>query len=161
MKNKGYVVLEDAIRKGLKTVVHKARFEKIYENPTIIFDGGHNQAAIQNLKQTIKQYYNKEKKVYIISILKTKDYKTVIKELMEDTESIFIFTDGAKEKDEVRCYREKEMLYEEALKYRKENLYMNSLEDAIKSAKKEHYDSIIFVIGSFYTYSEVIQILKK
>lgn len=161
LENKGYKVSEGNLRIGLRTVIHKARFEKIYDNPTIIFDGGHNEAAIQNLKQTIKQHYNKEKKVYIISILKTKDYKTVIKELMEDTESIFIFTDGTKQKDEVKCYVEKETLYEEASKYRTRDLYMCSLESAIEKAKQEYKDMVIFVIGSFYTYSEVIEYLRK
>lgn len=161
LKNKGYVVLDEHIRNGLKTVVHKARFETIYSNPTIIFDGGHNEAAIKNLKETIKQHYDKEKKVYIISILKTKDYKTVIKELMEDTESIFIFTDGTKVQDEVKCYVKKEILYEEAIKYRKQHIYMSSLEDAINKVKKDYKDSAVFVIGSFYTYSEVIENLQK
>ena len=161
LKNKGYDILVEHIRNGLKSVVHKARFETIYNEPTIIFDGGHNEAAIQNLKETIKQHYEKVKKVYIISILKTKDYKTVIRELMEDNEAIFIFTDGTKEKDEVKCYVEKEELYKEALKYRTHNMYMYSLDNAINIAKKDYKDATVFVIGSFYTYSEVIEILKK
>jgi len=161
LKNKGFTVLDEHIRSGLKQVVHKGRFEKIYSCPTIIFDGGHNEAAIQNLKETIKMHYSKEKKVYIISILKTKDYKTVIKELMEDTESIFIFTDGTKVKDEVKCYVEKEVLYEEALKYRNKNMYMSSLDDALNKAKDDYKDYTIFVIGSFYTYSEVTENLQK
>lgn len=161
LNHKGFKVLDEHIRSGLKQVVHKARFEEIYSRPTIIFDGGHNEAAIQNLKETIKMHYSKEKKVYIISILKTKDYKTVIKELMEDTESIFIFTDGTKVKDEVKCYVEKEVLYEEALKYRNVNIYMSSLDDALNKAKEQYKDYKIFVIGSFYTYSEVTENLQK
>lgn len=161
LKKNGYEVSKNAIEEGLKTVVHKARFEQIYKEPTIIFDGGHNEAAIKNLKETIEQYYKNDKKVYILSILKTKDYKTVIKELIEDKESIFIFTDGTKEQDEVKCYVKKEDLYNEALKYRKENLFMDSLENALSKCKTEYKDKTIFVIGSFYTYSEVIENLKK
>lgn len=161
LKSKGYAVLEKDMREALKAVIHKARFEKIYSNPTIIFDGGHNEAAIQNLKESIKKYYKEEKKVYIISILKTKDYKTVIKELMEDKDSIFIFTDGTKVKDEVKCYVEKEILYEEALKYRKEKIYMYSLEEALKEAKQKYKNYTSFVIGSFYTYSDTIEYLQK
>lgn len=157
LEKNGYEISKKAIQKGLKTVVHKARFEQIYKEPTIIFDGGHNEAAIKNLKETIGKYYSEDKKVYILSILKTKDYKTVIKELMEDTESIFIFTDGTKEQDEVKCYVKKEDLYNEALKYRKENLSMDSLENALSKCKTDYKDKTIFVIGSFYTYSEVIE----
>lgn len=161
LEKKGYNISKEAIQTGLKTVVHKARFEVIHKNPTIIFDGGHNEAAIQNLKETIKQYYQQDNKVYIISILKTKDYQTVIKELMEDKESIFIFTDGTKEQDEVKCYVKKEKLYEEALKYRTGNLYMDSLENALQKCKKDYLNKTIFVIGSFYIYQEVIENLKK
>ena len=161
LKRNGYEVSKNAIEEGLKTVVHKARFEQIYKEPTIIFDGGHNEAAIKNLKETIKQYYKNDKKVYILSILKTKDYKTVIKELMEDKESIFIFTDGTKEQDEVKCYVKKEELYKEALRYRKENLFMASLENAISKCRTDYKDRTVFVVGSFYTYSEVIENLDK
>lgn len=161
LKKNGYEISKEAIQEGLKTVVHKARFEQIYKEPTIIFDGGHNEAAIRNLKETISKYYSKDKKVYILSILETKDYKTVIKELMEDTDSIFIFTDGTKEQDEVKRYVKKEELYNEAIQYRKENLFMDSLENALSKCKTEYKDKTIFVIGSFYTYSEVIENLKK
>ena len=54
--------------------------------------GGHNENAIKNLKQMIEQYYPNQRKIYIISILKSKDYKTVIKLLTEDKTGIFIFT---------------------------------------------------------------------
>lgn len=161
LEKKGYNISKGAIQTGLKTVVHKARFEVIHKNPTIIFDGAHNEAAIQNLKEMIKKYYKQDNKVYIISILKTKDYKTVIKELMEDKKSIFIFTDGTKEQDEVKCYVKKEKLYEEALKYRADNLYTDSLENALKKCKKDYQNATIFVIGSFYIYKEVIENLKK
>lgn len=161
LQKNGYKVSKNAIEEGLKTVVHKARFEQIYKEPKIIFDGGHNEAAIKNLKETIKQYYRNDKKVYILSILKTKDYKTVMKELMEDKDAIFIFTDGTKEQDEVKCYVKKEDLYNEALKYRKENLFMDSLENALSKCKTEYKDKTIFVIGSFYTYGEVIENLNK
>ena len=161
LKKNGYEISKETIQEGLKTVVHKARFEQIYEEPTIIFDGGHNEAAIRNLIETIEQYYKNDDKIYILSILKTKDYKTVIKELMEDNKAIFIFTDGTKEQDEVKCYVKKEELYNEALQYRKENLFMDSLENALSKCKTEYKDKTIFVVGSFYTYSEVIENLDK
>ena len=161
LENKGYMVSDEDLREGLKTVVHKARFETIYTNPTIIFDGGHNEDAIKNLKETIKAHYSNAKKIYIVSILKTKDYKTVIKELMEDKDAIFIFTDGTKVQDEVKCYVPKEELYKEALKYKSDQVYMSLLEEAVQNVRKNYKDAVTFVIGSFYTYSEVIEFLKK
>lgn len=84
LKQKGYNIKEEAIREGLNTVVHKARFETLSNNPKIIFDGGHNEDAINNLRTTIEMYYPDKQKVYILSSLKTKDYKTVVKILTKD-----------------------------------------------------------------------------
>ncbi len=161
LQQKGYGIPRETVEEGLTKVIHKARFEQIYQNPTIIFDGGHNEPAICNLKETIHQYYQNKEKVYVLSILKTKDYKTVIKQLMEDTKSIFIFTDGTKEQDEVKCYVKKEDLLKEALKYRRNDLYVNSLEGALAKCKNEYKNKTIFIVGSFYTYKEVIENLKK
>ena len=78
--------------------MHKARLETLSSKPVIVFDGGHNESAIENLKQNINQYYKDYKRVYIVSLLKTKDYKTIIKKLCEDKEAIFFFTSGNHEK---------------------------------------------------------------
>lgn len=157
LKNENFKISEKAMKEGLSTVVHKARFEKLSDDPTIIFDGGHNENAIQNLNKTIQTYYKNDRKVYILSILKSKDYKIVIKELIqEDRSSIFFFTDGI---DKER-YVGKEELYKEAKKYRQNNIYMYDLEEAISIVKEQYRKDVIFVIGSFYIYPKICEILK-
>lgn len=69
----GYCVSEENIRDGIKSVVHKARFETINNNPLIIYDGAHNESAIENFKNTIKACYPVNKKRYVVSILKRKN----------------------------------------------------------------------------------------
>lgn len=92
LRQKGYDIKEKAIKEGLRTVIHKARFETINENPKIIFDGGHNEDAINNLRTTIEMYYPNKQKVYVLSSLKTKDYKTVVKILTQDkNRNIFLY----------------------------------------------------------------------
>lgn len=93
LNSKGYTIKEDAVKYGLKNVIHPARFETLNETPKIIFDGGHNENAIKNLNNMMNMYYKNNKKIYIISLLKSKDYKTVIKLLVENNnDDIFIFT---------------------------------------------------------------------
>lgn len=162
LRKYGYKIEDQILRLGLKTVTHKGRFETICKKPLIIFDGGHNETAIQNLKESIERYYNEKEKVYIISILKTKDYKTVLKELLEDKDAMFIFTDGSNQiEDTNRRYVEKEVLYKESKKYKVENVKTDSLKNAIKTCKKQEVDKAIFVVGSFYVYQEVIQTVKE
>ena len=156
LKNKGYKISEEAIRTGLKTVVHRARLEKLSDNPTIIFDGGHNENAIKNLKENVEQYYSDNKKVYIVSILKTKDYQTIIKSLCEDKNAIFFFTTG----NDKKRYVSKHKLYKEAKKYLNDiNMYEEEIEDAISISKKVYGDKIILIVGSFYVYKTVCEVL--
>ena len=93
LREKGYKIDEKAISYGLKTVKHPARFEVLNENPKFIFDGAHNENAVKNFNNMINMYYKNHRKIFIISLLKSKDYKTVIKLIMENNKNnIFIFT---------------------------------------------------------------------
>ncbi len=92
LNEKGYDIKKEDIEKGLSTVIHKARFETLSNNPKIIFDGGHNEDAINNLMNTINMYYPDKQKVYILSSLTTKDYKTVVKILTKDSKRcVFLY----------------------------------------------------------------------
>lgn len=154
LKQKGYQISEKKVKEGLSTVIHKARFETINKNPKIIYDGGHNEEAILNFINTVNTYYKKEEKIYIISILKRKDYKTVLKHLLKDENSTFIFTSG---NDEER-YVSSEELYETAKKITKnDRLYKMNLQEAILYAKKQE-NKVSFVVGSFYIYGDVIKL---
>ena len=158
LKEDGYNIEEDAIKAGLKTVIHKARMEKIWDKPTIIFDGGHNENAIKNLKQNINQYYKNKKRIYIISMLQTKDYATVIKELLEDKDAIFYFTNGIKE----RPYVLAENLAKEAKKHiKEEQIKTKELKEALLEAKEKYEEEVVFVIGSFYVYKTVIKTIEE
>ena len=85
---------DDNLEHSIWLRLMKARLEILSQNPVIIFDGGHNENAINNLRQNVEQYFSQSKKVYIISLLKTKDYKTIIKNICKEKDSIFIFTSG-------------------------------------------------------------------
>ena len=144
LKQKGYKIGSEAVETGLSTVIHKARFEMIKQNPKIIYDGGHNENAAKNLVTTINQYYPEKKKVYIVSLLKTKDYRTVIKILTQDKNGVFIFTTG----NDANRYVDKEVLYNEAKKYTN-NVYKEELLDAIKTAQNKYKNEIIMIVRKF------------
>lgn len=155
LKQKGFKISEKAVREGLQAVVHKARFETINKKPEIIYDGGHNEEAILNFINTVNTYYKEKEKIYIISILKSKDYKTVLKYLLKDENSTFIFTNG---NNEERYVSSKE-LYETAKRITKnEQLYQKKLKEAILYAKSQK-NKVSFVVGSFYIYGDVKKIL--
>ena len=72
---------EKAIREGLKTVIHQGRFEVINKEPLMIYDGAHNEDALDNFINTVDKYYSKRKRVYVLLILKRKNYKKMLKKI--------------------------------------------------------------------------------
>ena len=157
LKSKDYKISEQAIREALKTVIHKGRFEMILKNPKMIFDGAHNEPAIENLKNSIHLYYKKAPKVFIISIFDTKDYRKILEQLLQE-DAIFIFTDGNNE----GRFIPKEILYDFANKIAKnKTVYQYKIADAIRFIKKKYKDHVTFIIGSFYVYETVMKELKE
>lgn len=154
LNNMNYHISEDALEEGLKTVVHKGRFETINQNPLMIFDGAHNKPAIDNFLNSVKMYYKNQKKVFVVSILKTKDYKMILKELLLEDNSVFVFTDG----NDKSKFVSKEIMYDFAKEYDKnKEIYKKELEDSIDFIRENYKDYVIFFIGSFYVYGDVIR----
>ena len=154
----GYNITIDSLKEGLKSVIHRARMEKIYNNPVIIFDGAHNEPAINNLQDMVKMYYDKNKRRYIISILKRKDYDKMLKLLAKDQNAEFILTSG---NDENR-YASSEELYKCMIKYiKKDKIYKKDLNDAIDYVINNSNETINFIVGSFYIYGTVIEKIKS
>ena len=156
LNNLGYKIREESIRKGLSTVIHRGRMEEICKNPLIIYDGGHNEPAIKNLLNSVNMYYKDLNRTYIISILKRKDYETMLELLFSDEKASFILTSG----NDKERYASAEELYKVAIKYKRENqkIKIKSLEEAIKEIKRENRQNTVnFVIGSFYVYGDVIK----
>ena len=154
----GYQVDEESIRTGLKTVVHKGRLEILNNNPLILFDGAHNVPAIQNLQSMIDMYYKDSAKVYIVSILKRKDYTKMVELLMQDKNATFIFTSGI---DDTRYVSGTE-LFKIAQNFKtNQELIIKNLDEAIKYVMENCKDCVTFFVGSFYTYSFVTESIRN
>ena len=158
LNEKGFVVSEESIRKGLETVVHKARMETLSEQPLIIFDGAHNEPAIKNLQEMVQMYYNNFERTYIVSILKTKDYDKMLKILTEDKEARFILTSG----NDKERYISKDELVKCAKKYiSSKQIYKMDLENAVKNVIQSNQDTVTLIVGSFYVYGTVVEEIEK
>lgn len=153
----GYQVDEESIRTGLKTVVHKGRMEILNNNPLILFDGAHNVPAIQNLQSMIDMYYKDSERVYVVSILKRKDYKKMVELLMQDKNATFIFTSGI---DDTRYVSGTELLQIAQNFKSTQKLIIKNLDEAIKYVMENCQGCVTLLVGSFYTYSFVTEFIK-
>lgn len=151
-------IKNETLLNSLKEVIHPARFEILSSSPLVIFDGAHNENAMENFIETVNLLYKNDKKTFIISIIRTKNYKTILNRLIPSfPDSKFIFTNGNnKEK-----FFEPTTLLNEAsniLNHKNtDNLTCLNLDEALKNL--DNYRTT-FILGSFYTYTHVYKLFK-
>lgn len=160
LQKENFDIPKEAILSGLKSVYHPARFEILKTNPMFIYDGAHNKDAMINLIETIKENYNSNDKTFIISIIQTKDYKTLINLLLNAFEnSTFIFTSGFGSEHK---FFSSDTLYDYAISLNSNNILEKEKFDiAIENSLKNlDTNTINFIIGSFYTYQKAKELLN-
>ncbi|MBQ4267427.1 MAG: bifunctional folylpolyglutamate synthase/dihydrofolate synthase [Clostridia bacterium] len=145
LREKGFNITDSAIEKGIADFTIPARTEKISNNPLVIIDGGHNEASVAVLKDTVKKYLRDKKVTFLLSFMKDKDYTTCIKSLAPVCETM-VFTNVDKVRGE-----SSEILANEAEKYCKNVLFCDDAEKAYKMAlDATNKDGALIVAGSFY-----------
>jgi len=78
----GIKISKQAIYSGLENARWPGRLEIMRENPAVIIDGAHNIAGIRTLKEAILKYFPQKRKILVLGILKDKDYKDMIEEIV-------------------------------------------------------------------------------
>ncbi len=157
LKTMDFKIDSDSISKGLKTVKWQARFEKLDDNPLIIFDGAHNPQGITASIEGVKKYFG-DKKVNILSgVMADKDYTFMVKKISEIANNIYCVTPNnprALSSDKY-CDTFKALHLN--------SLCFDSIEaglcKAISDSKKDSVPLII--LGSLYLYSDIYKILKN
>lgn len=74
----GFEVKEEDLRKGLKETVWRGRFSVIRKKPLFVADGAHNEDAAQKLAKSIEFYFTNKRIIYIMGVLKDKQYERMI-----------------------------------------------------------------------------------
>lgn len=74
----------DMIRKAISGTKWLGRFTVVSKNPYVIVDGAHNEAAWKSLKNSLHKYFTNQKFIYIIGVLRDKEYQKMV-DIMHDT----------------------------------------------------------------------------
>lgn len=72
------------ICRGLRNTVWSGRMTKVCDNPYVFVDGAHNEAAWKYLKRSVKKYFTNRRIIYIIGVLKDKEYGKMV-DILADT----------------------------------------------------------------------------
>lgn len=138
---------EKHIKSGIARAKNPARFELIRENPTVIYDGGHNENGIEALVSSLKRYFGNTEKTVIFACMRDKDIKESLKTLSySDTE--FIYTTV---KDNPRASGAEE-LYKRACELGYGGVYFDSISEAYREALSR--GRLIVICGSLYLYKD-------
>lgn len=78
LKEKGYVIPEEAIRKGLRDARWPGRFEVLSKKPVFIADGAHNVQGVNALRDNLVKYFGDRKITFILGVLEDKDYQHMV-----------------------------------------------------------------------------------
>lgn len=78
LKEKGYSLEEEAIRRGMEQTKWKGRFSILAEKPLFMIDGAHNEDAAQKLAESIETYFPKKRLIFLMAVLGDKEYEVVV-----------------------------------------------------------------------------------
>lgn len=121
------------IAESLKDATWEGRFEKISDKPLFIKDGAHNVDGVTALKESIKKHFTNEKLIFIIGVLRDKEYEKMMQILCPMAAKIFTIT------PENERGLDGSVLRESILPYCMETVACKSIDEATESARNTWY----------------------
>ncbi len=152
----GFLIKEDALRRGLKETVWPGRFSIVGKNPLFIVDGAHNEDASRKLAESIKLYFTNSKIIYIMGMLKDKEYDKVIRNTYELAEHIITVTPRVKDRA-MHAYD----LAQAAAKYHDSVTVADSVQEAVEIAyllAGREKEAVIIAFGSLSYLGELMYV---
>ena len=152
---KGFAVSEQAIREGLLATSWPGRFTVVSKKPLFIVDGAHNEDAAQKLADSIEFYFTNRRIIYIMGILKDKEYDKVISLTHKYADQIITVTPSNNPRA-MHAYD----LAKEIAKVHPAVMAVDSLEEAVEmSSLLAGKDDVIIAFGSLSYLGRLMDIL--
>lgn len=76
----GFLTTKKQLKKGLWETVWQGRFSVIAEKPLFVIDGAHNLDGAKKLADSLTFYFTNKRIIYIMGILKDKEYEKIVEE---------------------------------------------------------------------------------
>ncbi len=157
LKNQGLRLTDDNLRTGLSNVKWKGRFELLQKNPTVIFDGAHNEEGVSAAVTAARLYFKNTKAIVISGVMRDKNYKKIASEISKIAKTVFtVAPDNPRAIDAVSYANEYLSLGINAVP-------CQSFDQAVSSALdlSEKQAIPILCMGSLYSYAQFKNALLK
>lgn len=119
------------IGESLPEAYWEGRFEKISDKPLLIRDGAHNVDGVLALKESLQKHFTNERFIFIIGVLKDKEYNKMMEILCPLADKVFAVT------PENKRGLSGTILRDSILPYCQDVVVCQSVADAVEQAKKE------------------------
>lgn len=152
----GYRIPEEKLKEAFARISWPGRFEKIAGKPDFYIDGAHNEAGAKSLAETIEFYFTNRKIIYIMGVLKDKEYEKILQATCPYADSIIT----VKTPHNARAMDAYE-LAKAAAAYHGRVTAADSLEEAVEMAYlMADEDTVILAFGSLSYLGELTGIVK-
>ena len=156
LRERGLVLPEDAVRRGLENTRWPGRMEIMGRSPLIILDGAHNRDAAEMFMRSAKTYFAGKHVTAIIGVLRGKEYVTLANGLAQNAEAV-IFTKPAYAARAMEPKTLYAALEDKNRLVMTESDYRRALDLARKVAPA---DGVIVCAGSLYLVGDIREVLR-
>lgn len=144
----GYRITEESLEKGLGATVWKARFEKLSQEPLVLYDGSHNPEGIVYAVKTIKELFGNTKLKLVTGVMEDKDHSGMAKALSEVAHSVYTVTPNNPRSYNCHCFAKEFSACGVPAKG------FDTIDDAVAAALSEDPHLPIIGLGSLYLYGD-------
>ncbi len=153
----GYAISREQLKQGLEQAEWEGRFSCLWEKPFFVIDGAHNEAAAQELRETLEMGFTKCKIIYIIGVLADKEHEKMLRCMLPLAEKVFTITPH-----NPRAMAGED-LAKEARKYHRDVTFVPKIEEAVKLALEaaDREQGMVLAFGSLSYLGEIKNVLKE
>ncbi len=158
LERQGYSIAEDKLRKGFLQTVWHGRFDVIGKRPLFIADGAHNEDASVKLAENIRFHFTNRKIIYIMGMLKDKEYDKVIRNTYELAKHIITVTPPVADRA-MHAYE----LAQAVREYHDSVTVADSVQEAVEMAyllAGQDKDCVIIAFGSLSYLGELMDVVE-
>lgn len=152
----GWEIGEEDIKRGLKNVCWRGRFDVIKRKPVVICDGAHNPSGIKSFVESFVRLFTYNRLFVIFGVMNDKDFSKMGEFIIPHADSLILVEPN------VERALDPEIMLNDFKRYKREILVIKDVRAAIDHAlSRAGEKDIICIVGSLYLVSEALQILES
>ncbi len=144
------------LEKSMANIRVGGRFELIRKDPMVVADASHNPEGMQWLAKNLEDYYPKGRKIIIFAVLKDKDFRTMIEQVVGLAHILIITSTGTERSLDIDLL-EKEVLAARVMPGPEQIYKMDSIKNSLNYALKICKSSdMICITGSITNLEHIV-----